>query len=176
MHYHRKVQAARARATYKPTHAIVRGFEVSPKGVKDHTSTVNWWLACLMQSFSLSLTDFPCIRPLCLLLLPAPFSLSRSLALSCQVVKDRVNLAASLSAQPLAGHASSSFGAEFALHQSTVSTAFHPSQGKVSTVVASKLSQGISLSVSADAIFGQQDPQSGALSDAFKFGYGLSLG
>ena len=93
-----------------------------------------------------------------------------------KVVKDRVNLAASLVTIPTMMHAQAAFGAEFQLHQSTVQTSVMPGAGKLATVVSAKLSPGLSMSLSADAALGQADPQTGAQSDAFKFGYGLSLG
>jgi hypothetical protein len=93
-----------------------------------------------------------------------------------KVVKDRVNLAASLTMVPLMMQAQSSFGAEFQLHQSTVATTCVPGQGKVATTVTSKLNQGMNMTLSAEAIFGQQNPQTGEKADAFRFGYGLSLG
>lgn len=93
-----------------------------------------------------------------------------------KVVKDRVNLAASLTVIPAAMQAQSTFGAEFQLHQSTVSTCFTPGAGKVSTVVAARLNPGMSMSFSADATLGQQNPQTGEKSDGFRFGYALSLG
>lgn len=55
-------------------------------------------------------------------------------------------------------------------------TACTPGAGKLSTVVSAKLSPGLSMALSADAALGQVDPKTGAKSDAFKFGYGLSLG
>lgn len=93
-----------------------------------------------------------------------------------KVVKDRVNLAASLTAVPQMGALQSAFGAEFALQQSTVSTAWVPSQGKLSTVVACKLNQGLNMNFSLEGAFGQQNPQTGEKADAFKFGYGLQIG
>mmetsp|Transcript_79805 Transcript_79805/g.159357 ORF Transcript_79805/g.159357 Transcript_79805/m.159357 type:complete len:354 (-) Transcript_79805:223-1284(-) len=93
-----------------------------------------------------------------------------------KVVKDRVNLAASLTTVPLAGQAQAAFGAEFQLHQSTVATSCVPGQGKVATVVSAKINQGMNLSFSAEAIFGQQNQQTGEKADSFRFGYGLSLG
>lgn len=93
-----------------------------------------------------------------------------------KVVKDRVNLAASLQVVPKMMHAQASFGAEFQLHQSTVQTACAPGAGKLSTVVSAKLSPGLAMTLSADATLGQVDQQTGAKADAFKFGYGLSLG
>jgi hypothetical protein len=99
-----------------------------------------------------------------------------NLAYHRKVVKDRVNLAASLQLIPMAMHAASTFGAEFQLHQSTVNTSFCPSAGKLATTVQSKLSQGMNMSFSLEGIFGQQNPQTGEKADAFRFGCGLSLG
>lgn len=93
-----------------------------------------------------------------------------------KVVKERVNLAAGLQVVPGAMHAASSFGAEFALHQSTVSTAWQPAQGHLQTTVTVKHNQAMQMTLSAEAFFGQQNPQTGEKADAFRFGYGLSLG
>jgi hypothetical protein len=93
-----------------------------------------------------------------------------------KVVKDRVNLAAQLSVVPQAMHAATTFGAEFQLHQSTVNTSFCPSAGKLATTVQAKLGQGMNMSFSLEGVFDQVNPQTGASSDNFRFGCGLSLG
>ena len=93
-----------------------------------------------------------------------------------KVVPERVNVGCSLAMIPKAMHVASSFGAELQLHQSTVSTAFTPSQGRITTSVQSKMQQGINMSLVAEGNFGQQNPQTGETSDAFKFGFGFTVG
>ena len=96
-----------------------------------------------------------------------------------KVVPDRVSLGASLSLQT-SGQTSCVFGAEFQLHQSTISTALDLSNGKLSTMVASKLAPQVGLNFSGDMVYGVpgQNQQTGGpmTSDDYRFGVGLALG
>jgi hypothetical protein len=93
-----------------------------------------------------------------------------------KVVKDRVSLATSLTVIPAAlQHSSCVLGAEFQLHQSSVSTSFSPTHNKLTTVVQTKLPNKINFTLSAEGVFGAQNEQ-GGVSDNFRFGYGLSVG
>jgi hypothetical protein len=97
-----------------------------------------------------------------------------------KVVPDRVSLGATLSVLPAAMQTSCVFGAEFQLHQSTVSTAIDPSGGKLSTTVRAKLAPQVGIDFSGEMTYGVQgqNPQTGApsTSDEYRFGMGLALG
>jgi len=93
-----------------------------------------------------------------------------------KVMKDRLNLGTSLTFIPAAMHTSCAVGAEIRLHQSTVATTFSPSTNKLSTTIDVKLQPTINFKLSAEAVFGGVNQQTGEKSDSYRFGYGLSVG
>ena len=92
-----------------------------------------------------------------------------------QVVPDRLNLATMVTIVPMAMQAAASIGAEFQLHQSTVSTAYSLSSSKITSTLQSKIIPSVMFSASGEVMFGAQS-QTGEKSDAYKFGFGLSIG